>query len=155
MELVEATSDDVETIAEYWYRLASEMEPYSELNELALDGPEDAVEGIEAHHVEADDTTAYLFAADDTTVGYLLLGEGDHPSRELDSYLEIVDLYVVEGYRSEGYGSEAIERVKAIARERGVDYLEVSCEWANEGARRFYEDNGFTEKQVTYTRRVD
>lgn len=28
--------------------------------------------------------------------------------------------------------------------------LEVSCEWNNIDARRFYGDNGFTEKQVTF-----
>jgi len=39
MELVEATADDVDVLAEYWFSLASEMERYSDLNELAVERP--------------------------------------------------------------------------------------------------------------------
>ncbi|QGA81710.1 GNAT family N-acetyltransferase [Halomicrobium sp. LC1Hm] len=155
MDLVEATRDDAELLAEYWFQLASEMEPYSELNELAHDDPEDVVEGIARHHIDGDDTTAFLLEVDDRTVGSVLVREGEHPSRALDRYLQIVDLFVEQGHRSRGHGTAAIECVERLARERGVDYLKVSCEWANEGARSFYEDNGFTEKQVTYTQRVE
>jgi len=154
MELVEATEDDVETLAEYWYRLAIEMEPYSDLNEVAHDGPEPAESGFRSI-LDEDETTPYLLVADDIEVGFLLLREGDHPSRTHDSYVRLVDLYVDEGHRNRGYGSEAIDRVRSIARERGADYVKVSCEWHNDGARRLYEDNGFTEKQVTYVQRVE
>lgn len=155
MDLVEATDDDLERLADYWYRLGSEMEQYSTLNELAHDGPADVVAGIEQHHLGDDDTTVYLLEAGDTTVGYLLLRDGEHPSRTHDSYVRIVDLFVADGHRSAGYGSEAVEAVQSIARERGVDYVKVGCEWANRDARRFYEDNGFTEKHVTYVQRVE
>ena len=155
MELVEATAEDLATVAEYWYRLASEMEPYSELNELSMDGPAEALDGVEANHLDDEDATPYLLVADGDDVGYLLLHDGEHPSRRLDSYVEIVDLYVTEEHRSEGYGSEVIQRVEAIARERGADYVKVGCEWNNEDARRFYEDTGFTEKHLTYVQRVD
>jgi hypothetical protein len=47
-----------------------------------------------------------------------------------------------------------VERVTEMARERGCDYLEVSCEWNNVGATRFYEECEFEEKQVQYTRRL-
>lgn len=154
MDLVEATEDDAETLAEYWYALATEMEAYSDLNEVAHDSPEPAESGFQSL-LDDDTATLLLLEADDTTVGYLLLREGEHPSRTHGSYLRLVDLYVAAAHRNEGYGSEAIERVKAIASERGADFLKVSCEWHNDGARRFYEDNDFTEKQVTYVQRVE
>jgi|GEM_PF-566627 len=154
MDLVEATENDTTTLAEYWYALATEMEQYSDLNEVAHDGPEPAESGFRSLF-DDDETTPYLLVVDGETVGFLLLRKGDHPSRVHDSYVRLVDLYVAEGHRNEGYGGEAIEQVKAIASERGADFLKVSCEWDNEGARRFYEDEGFTEKQVTYVQQVE
>ncbi|WP_436910909.1 N-acetyltransferase family protein [Halosimplex marinum] len=154
MELVEATRDDAESLAEYWYDLASAMEQYDELNEIAYDGPEPAEAGFEG--LLADEgTTVYLLAVDGDRVGYLVLRSGEHPSRVHSGYVEVVDLYVAPEYRDSGHGSAALDAVERIARERGVDYVEVSCEWGNDGARRFYRDNGFEPKQVTYARRVD
>jgi len=154
MELVEATQDDVETLAEYWYALAMEMEPYDELNEIALDGPESAQSGFR-EQLERDDTTVYLIVAGDESVGFTLIRRGEHPSRVHSSYVDIVDLFVASGHRDEGYGSEAVEAVKRRAAADDADYVTVSCEWHNDGARRFYEDNGFAEKQVTYACRLD
>lgn len=154
MELVEATREDVEALAEYWYALATAMEPYDELNEVAYDDPEPAEAGFEGL-LDSEDTAVYLLTADGDRVGYLLLRSGEHPSRTHSSYLDVVDLYVEPDHRDSGHGSDALDAVQRIARERGVDYVEVSCEWANDGARRFYEDNGFEPKQVTYTRLVD
>lgn len=155
MQLVEATRDDAATVAEYWYALATAMEQYSDVNDLAVDGPGDALEGVRAHHIEAADTTPLLIEVDGETVGYVLLRDEDHPSRRLDTAVEIVDLFVDPDHRSEGYGCEVVDAVREIARDRGADYVTVGCEWANEGARRFYEDNDFTEKQVRYVQRLD
>jgi ribosomal protein S18 acetylase RimI-like enzyme len=154
MELVEATREDVATLAEYWFALATDMEPYDELNELSVEGPSDVKTGF-VELLDEDNTNAFLLSVDGERVGYVLLREGDHPTRTRSTYIDIVDLYVEPEYRDEGHGSDALDAVDRIARDRGVDYVEVSCEWANEGARRFYEDNGFEPKQVTYTRRVD
>jgi ribosomal protein S18 acetylase RimI-like enzyme len=153
MHLAEATEDDVETLAAYWYHLATEMEPYSDLNEVAHDGSEQAESGFRSIP-DDDESTPYLLVADGSEVGLLLLREGDQPSRTHDSYVRLVDLFVAEEHRDQGFGSEAIDRVRSIARECGADYVKVSCEWHNDGARRLYEDNGFTEKQATYVQRV-
>ena len=154
MELVEATKGDLQTLAEYWYALATEMEPYDELNDIAVEGPESAEAGFE-DLLENEDTTVSLIVADETEVGYLLTRAGEHPSRVRSSYVDIVDLFVALDHRNEGYGSDAVEAVKRRAAEDGADYVTVSCEWHNEGARQFYEDNGFTEKQVTYACQLD
>jgi ribosomal protein S18 acetylase RimI-like enzyme len=154
MELVEATSDDAERLAEYWFALATAMEPYADLNEVAYDDAEPAQPGVRGWF-DDEDTAAFLLTVDDDRVGYLRLRSGKHPSRTHSSSLDIVDLYVAPEHRDSGHGGDALDDVERIARERGVDYVEVSCEWENDGARRFYEDNGFEPKQVTYTRRVD
>ncbi|MFB6141467.1 MAG: GNAT family N-acetyltransferase [Halosimplex sp.] len=154
MELVEATREDVDVLAEYWFSLASEMEQYDELNRLAVDGPADAVDGIE-RLLDDDETTVYLLAADGSAVGYLVLRDVEHPSREHSDLVDLVDLFVEADHRGRGIGSDAVEAAVDTARDRGADQVTVSCEWHNDGARRFYEDNGFSEKQVTYARRLD
>ncbi|PSQ24906.1 GNAT family N-acetyltransferase [Halobacteriales archaeon QS_9_67_15] len=154
MELVEATQDDLETLAEYWYALATAMEPYDELNEVALEGPESAESGF-GDLLESDEEMVYLIAADGESVGFTLIRHGEHPSRVHSSNVDIVDLFVASDHRNEGYGSDAVEAVKRRAAEDGADFVTVSCEWHNEGARRFYEDNGFAEKQVTYACQLD
>lgn len=154
MELVEAARDDVDLLAEYWFALASEMERYSGLNELAVESPEEASAGFE-RQLDRDDTTVFLLEDEGTNVGYLTLRDGERPSRERAQYSKIVDLFVEAEYRGRGHGSRAIDAVKRIARERGSEYVTVSCEWHNEGARRFYAANGLTEKQVTFARRLD
>lgn len=154
MDLVEATRDDLDTLAEYWYDLATSMEQYDELNEIAYEDAEPAIEGFEGLFAE-DETSVYLIVADDARVGYLVLREHERPSRVHSSVLDVVDLYVTPESRDSGYGSRAIDTVRRIAEDRGADSITVSCEWHNDGARRFYEDNGFEPKQVTYGQRVD
>ncbi|MGQ3327744.1 MULTISPECIES: hypothetical protein [Halorubrum] len=45
-----------------------------------------------------------------------------------------------------------VERVEELAREADRDSLTASCEWRNDGARRFYRGAGFEPKPVTYAR---
>lgn len=154
MELVEAGRDDVDALAAYWFALASEMEAYDELNELAVDGPADAADGFE-RQLDREDTAMYRLVEAETTVGYLTLRRGERPSRERSRYARIVDLYVEPDHRGRGHGSEAVASARRLAAEDGAEYLTVSCEWDNGDARRFYRENGFAEKRVTYAQRID
>ncbi|MDZ5810969.1 GNAT family N-acetyltransferase [Halorubrum sp. AD140] len=155
MELVEADETDLDALVERWYDLATAMEPYSALNEVAY---EDATavpdDGFRAH-LDDPSVTDYLVVVDGKTVGFVTVETGDRPSRELGRYLDIANLEIDAGHRSRGYGEAVVERVDRMAREEGCDYLTVSCEWDNDGARRFYRDAGFEPKQVTYTRPLE
>jgi ribosomal protein S18 acetylase RimI-like enzyme len=155
MELVEATEDDVETLATLWFSLATAMEQYSALNRLSYSDAGDVPEEPFEEQIEHENVTVMLLRDEAATIGYLTLRRGSHPSRTHSKYLEIVDLFVEAEFRNRGYGSEAVERVKERAREHGFDYVEVACEWNNDGARRFYEACGFEEKQVRFTHRLD
>lgn len=154
MDLVEAGTEDVDVLAEYWFSLANEMEKYDELNELAVDGQADAKSGFE-RQLDRDDTTVYLLVESGTAIGYLTLRDGTRPSRAHSRYVTIVDLFVEEAHRDCGHGSAAVDAAKRFASASGADYLTVSCEWDNEGARRFYATNGFAEKQVPFAQRLD
>ena len=150
MELVEATVDDLDALVNRWYALASSMESYDEMNQLSYTDVDDVSEDGFRNHLDAEKITDYLVVHENETIGYVVLREGHHPSRQYSHYLRIVDLYIDENRRNRGHGTAVVERVKSIAREKGCDHLKVSCEWENEDARQFYREADFQPKQVEY-----
>ncbi|RDZ45269.1 GNAT family N-acetyltransferase [Haloferax sp. Atlit-10N] len=155
MELVEATAENLDALVERWYSLAKAMEVHDELNELVyVDVDQVPADGFRAHF-DNEKITDYLIVHEDETIGFVTLREGHHPSRQYSQYLRIVNLAVDEEYRSQGYGTEIVERVKEMARDQGCDHLKVSCEWQNEDARRFYRDTGFRPKQVDFAQPLE
>lgn len=54
----------------------------------------------------------------------------------------IHDLVVDEAHRSEGYGSEVLDRIARWARQRDCEYVALANRLGNEDALRFYEANG-------------
>ncbi|WP_255148948.1 GNAT family N-acetyltransferase [Halorarius halobius] len=154
MELVEATADDLDALVERWHSLATAMEAHDELNELVDDVDDRAHDGFRAH-LDDGAVTDYLVVHEDETIGFVTLREGHHPSRRYSRYLRIVNIAVDDGHRGRGHGTQIVDRVKELARERGCDHLTVACEWHNEGARRFYRDTGFRPKQVEFAQPLE
>jgi len=155
MDLVEATAEDLDALVTRWYDLAKAMEAYDDLNALAdADIDEVPEDGFRAH-LDDEDVADYLVVDDDETIGFVTLREGQHPSRQYSRYLRIVNLAIDEAHRNEGHGTTVVERVKAIARDRGCDHLKVSCDWHNDDARRFYRDAEFRPKQVDYAQPLE
>lgn len=154
MDLIKAGEDDIEILVELWHSLAGEMVQYSEFNELSDSSQETAEEGFRKN-LRNDKITVYLIQVEGENIGFLDLKKGEHRSRKISEYTKLVDLFIKQDFRNKGYGSEVIERVKEIARNNGSEYLKVSCEWDNKAARRFYEKNGFEEKQVKYVQKLE
>lgn len=158
IELVEATAADLDAIVTRWYDLATAMEAYSTLNELAYETVDEVPEDGFHARLDDDDCTDFLVVHDGETVGYVALSKGEHPSRRYSRGLRIVDLAIDEEHRSQGLGTAVVERVMALARERGCDHLTDSCErggGGNEDARRFYRDAGFEPRQVDYAQPLE
>ena len=61
----------------------------------------------------------------------------------------IQDFVVTEKYRSKGIGAALMEESKQWARERNLDALRLSVLAGNTDGRRFYENQGLSEYQVT------
>lgn len=155
MELVEATVEDLDALVTRWYSLAKAMEAHDELNELSYASVDEVPDDGFRAHLDDEAVTDYLVVHEQETIGFVTLREGHHPSRQYSHYLRIVNLVIDDDHRNRGHGTEVIERVKEIARDRGCDHLKVSCEWDNEGARRFYRDTDFRPKQVDYAQPLE
>ncbi|AGB32647.1 GCN5-like N-acetyltransferase [Natrinema pellirubrum DSM 15624] len=150
MELIEATADDLDALVDRWHSLAQSMEAYDELNRLVRTDVRDIAKDGFQKYLDAEKTTAYLIVRENETIGYVILREGHHPSRQYSDFLRIVDLFIDDDQRSRGHGTSVVERVTEMARDRGCDHLKVSCEWQNEDARRFYRETDFRPKQIEY-----
>ncbi|WP_440008373.1 GNAT family N-acetyltransferase [Halomicrococcus sp. SG-WS-1] len=155
MKLVEASAEDLDALVDRWYSLASTMEAYDDLNELAYTDVDEVPDDGFRSHLDDEDVTDYLVVHEDETIGFVTLREGHHSSRQYSQYLRIVNLAIDEDHRNRGHGAAVVDRVKEIARDRGCDHLKVSCEWQNEDARRFYRETGFHPKQVDYAQPLE
>jgi len=153
MNIQEAGKEDIEVLSELWYSLAKEMEKYSELNDLKSSAKENSRDGF-YNLLEDEDTKIFLLEIEDEIVGYMILQEGKHPSRTHEKYISIVDLFVEKEYRSQGYGTEMMEKAEQYAEKQGCDHLKVSAEVKNTEARKFYEKNGYTQKQIKYVKEL-
>jgi len=58
-------------------------------------------------------------------------------------YLYLDDLCVDEKARGQGVGELLMQAVTALAKERGLDKIELNAWECNEGARKFYEKLGY------------
>jgi len=54
------------------------------------------------------------------------------------------ELYVVPQRRSQGIGAAIIDHLLTLARERGVDVIEINVDEGDVDAQRFYERHGFS-----------
>jgi GNAT superfamily N-acetyltransferase len=63
------------------------------------------------------------------------------------------ELYVVPRLRSRGIGSAVVARMVAIARERGVERIEINVDEGDVDAQRFYGRHGFSATEAGSTER--
>ena len=73
----------------------------------------------------------------------------DHPVMLPRRYLYVDDLCVDENARGQGIGEALMRAARALARERGIDKIELNVWECNGGAMRFYERLGFQTQRRT------
>jgi ribosomal protein S18 acetylase RimI-like enzyme len=153
MKLQKAEKDDIEILSELWHKLAKGMEQYSELNELKDNAKKESRNGF-SKLLKDEDTTIFLLEVEDKVAGYMILQEGEHPSKTHEKYIPIVDLFVEEEHRGQGYGTEMMEKAEEYTERQDCDHLKVSVEVRNTEARKFYEKNGYRQKKVRYVKEL-
>jgi GNAT superfamily N-acetyltransferase len=86
--------------------------------------------------------TAWAIVEDGSWVGYIALTYGysiEFAGR--DAFVD--EMYIREDYRGRGFGREALERMKAHARETGIAALHLEVDPDNGPAHALYEKLGF------------
>ncbi|MBC5793181.1 MAG: GNAT family N-acetyltransferase [Nanohaloarchaea archaeon] len=155
MRIRTADIEDREILAhEMWIELAEMMEPYSEANELKEDPKELALNGFE-NVLESEDYETFLIEKDGNEIGFMNVKVEEKTTFKMDKCLDIVDLFIKEGFRGEGYGTKLVEKAEEYADKTGCDYITVSAEWKNKKAQEFYEKKGFKQKQVQFIKLRD
>lgn len=95
--------------------------------------------------LSGDEAVLVVAEREGRAVGYAMVTVGHGPATwDLgDRALEIETLAVLPKERSAGVGRVLVEEAERVARERGAEVMAVGLAHTNEGARRFYEREGF------------
>lgn len=70
-----------------------------------------------------------------------------------EGHLGYVDELVVDGeYRSKGVGTQLLDRLIALAREKGCFRIELDAAFYRNKSHRFYKQNGFTTRAFVFSK---
>ncbi len=101
------------------------------------------------------DPTSYCLVAEDNEklVGYIAARKKDFGYRK-SKYLEIENMGVNPTYRSQGIGSQLMQKCLEWAKKQGYQKVYVNAYFANNKAITFYKQNGFSEIDVSLEREL-
>ena len=97
-------------------------------------------------YIDSDSQWLYVYEEDGNVLGYAMIKviiKEDSPYRYESKYLEVSELGVTEGTRSRGIGTKLMQKVSDVAKDLGVDMVELNMWEFNDKALKFYEKCGF------------
>jgi GNAT superfamily N-acetyltransferase len=100
---------------------------------------------------EESSGTILVAVADNVVCGYACILAKVNSDAIYDGNIEyglIVDLVVLDGFRSKGIGRKLIDAAELYARSKGVRWLRLCVMSENSKARRLYEACGFSELYI-------
>ena len=153
MEIRKAVIGDLKRIQELNLMLFDEeLEKYDET--INCDWPlSDKGAKFYRDRVEGDDGCGFVLIKDGEIVGYLVGSlSGDEFYRNVDSFAELDDMFILAEHRSGGYGGMLYDKFIEWCKEKGVKRLKVLVTVRNKGAIRFYKKKGFEDYNVTLER---
>ena len=93
----------------------------------------------------------YFAEMDEDIVGYLKLNQGEAQTEfVIDGAVEVERIYVREQHQGKNLGKKLLDKVKELAKGRGIRTIWLGVWEHNPKAIRFYEKNGF----VTFDKHV-
>ena len=141
-----AESDDADRLADIWVDLATNQRTHG--SNLLPEENRNRVREAMLQHVVTD--TVLVARRDDAIVGFVTFGrETEH--YEQDVHRGVVhNIYVTDGNRGAGIGSELLARAETELEGMGVDAVALQAMADNEAARRFYRRHGYEPHRVEF-----
>ena len=145
-----AELDDIDAVVEQWVRLAAGQREFrSHIH--AEENRTQIRESIVRHTV----SDTLLVAETDDIVGFVMYTV-ESGTFEQDATRGIVEnLYVRREHRQQGIGSQLLAAAETRLAERDVDSVALEVMAANDAARRFYREHGYTPHRLELEKPVE
>ena len=144
-----AALDDIEIVS------AMYRDFYAYHDHSQPDFYKEAIEnGKYPEYVIRSETQDFLITIiDDNIAGFIHVSENERPPYAWipHRFAVCVDLFVFPPHRKKGIGTKLIAAAKEWAKNRNLDYIELSVRPENESAGRLYTQEGF--QTISYTMR--
>ena len=145
-----ATLDDADTLVDQWVALAANQRAYA--SHIYADANRTRIRESVVRHIVSD---GLLVAVVDDIVGFVMFTT-ENGSYEQDTRRGVVEnLYVTRSQRGNGIGSALLAEAEQRLVDRGVEAVGLEVMAANEDARRFYDDHGYTPHRVELEKPVE
>ena len=98
-------------------------------------------------YFNSTDKLLIVYEENGTVCGYAMLEIIEKPERPhayASKFLHIEELGVAKGFRGKGIGKQLMAKIKEIAKEKGLNEVELDVWTFNDSALKFYHDLGFT-----------
>ncbi len=149
LELVRATMDDLEILAEFHLALNREMARYARSYPEETLVPHNIAYLLHGH-LEREEFLAWLALANGTPVGFVSITLHGSPipgSERLTG--TIANLYVVPSVRRQGVGRALARHAISALRAVGAGHIELQFLIQNQAAARFWAGLGFVAESIT------
>ena len=101
--------------------------------------------------IESSSSATIIALLDDKIVGYALIAVREQPHfYKIKKVGAISGLMVAKNYRRKGIGTRLLAESKAYFRRNGIKYFTLYTAIANQGATRFYEQNGMAALHTSF-----
>jgi ribosomal protein S18 acetylase RimI-like enzyme len=134
-----ATLDDTDALVDRWVELAAGQREYG--SHIYADGNRTRIQEAVVRHIVGD---GLLVAEDDAVVGFVMFTV-ENGTYKQDTRRGIVEnLYVRPSHRGDGVGSALLTNAEERLADHDVSAISLDVMAANDDARRFYGDHGYT-----------
>ena len=144
-----ARSDESETLATLWVRLAEDQQAYG--SHLLPDKNREQIRETIVRHIVSN---TLFVARDDGIVGFVMFTIETAGYRQNRVRGIIENIYVDPEYRDAGLGGRLLETAETELVERGADTVALEVLAGNEDARRFYRRHGYEPHRVELEKSV-
>lgn len=98
------------------------------------------------NYINSDDKFLLVYEENNLISSYAMVNivvKPETPYRYILKYLEIQEIGTLQTQQGKGFGKQLIQKIKELAKELGLERIELNMWTFNEKALKFYENLGF------------